>query len=239
MDSVFTKNEIEIFKAWLLKKKNREIADEMQTSEAYVSQTLKKIQEKINTLENSLNMLVQMGLTPPREELRLTKKGKESFEKEKEKFVEKSRGKSKGIDLDTTLSKLSKDFLSLRKVIDFGDYGKTLSEKRYIEVKNLPPRTSDYVLPYMIFDPNANWSTTFAGINRSKQVGKAPSELDYNSELLRVITERMLMSVSISKVTEDTSAIVNTLREVINNLQQLLEWLNPQGQLQQTRVRET
>src|SRR5437867_260879 len=147
MDSVFTKNEIEIFKAWLLKKKNREIADEMQTSEAYVSQTLKKIQEKINTLENSLNMLVQMGLTPPREELRLTKKGKESFEKEKEKFVEKSRGKSKGIDLDTTLSKLSKDFLSLRKVIDFGDYGKTLSEKRYIEVKNLPPRTSDYVLP--------------------------------------------------------------------------------------------
>lgn len=75
----FTQKEVEIFKAWLLNKKNNEIAAQLRVTDAYISQTIKKIKEKMHTLQNSINLLEEMGLIEPITPLKLTEEGKISL----------------------------------------------------------------------------------------------------------------------------------------------------------------
>jgi len=80
MSTVFTPKEIEIFKAWIQGKKNKEIADTLQVSEPYVSQTISKIQTKVSTLENSFELLKEIGIIEPIMSLKLTNEGRKSFQ---------------------------------------------------------------------------------------------------------------------------------------------------------------
>jgi len=81
MKSVFSNQEISIYKAWILGKKNKDIAEELKVSESYISQTLKGINEKINTLQNSIDILKGMGIIEA-PELKLNDKGRKSLRKD-------------------------------------------------------------------------------------------------------------------------------------------------------------
>jgi DNA-binding CsgD family transcriptional regulator len=76
---VLTAAELEICKSWLLNKKNKEIASNLGVSESYVSQTIKKVKEKMDTLKSSVKMFEQLGLIEPITPLRFTDEGKKNF----------------------------------------------------------------------------------------------------------------------------------------------------------------
>ena len=81
MTNVFSEKEIEILQLYLQKKKNKEIADELKVSEPYISQTLSKISLKLESLENSLELLENLGLVDKVSPIRLTETGRKSFKK--------------------------------------------------------------------------------------------------------------------------------------------------------------
>ncbi len=91
MNNMFSEKEIAVFKAWLSHKKNKEIADELGVSESYISQTLTKIKMKINTLENSFDLLQEMGVINSITPLKLTDKGRASLKERKSKLETKIR----------------------------------------------------------------------------------------------------------------------------------------------------
>lgn len=82
MNTVFTPKEIEIFKAWVQGRKNKEIAEDLGVSEPYVSQTVSKIQTKVTTLDNSFELLKDIGIIEPMKSLKLTDEGRKSFQRE-------------------------------------------------------------------------------------------------------------------------------------------------------------
>jgi len=80
MNNVFSEKEVEILKLHLQHKKNKEIAEKIEKSEAHVSQALSNIRSKLEKLENSLELLGNLGLvdTAP---IHLTETGRKSFKK--------------------------------------------------------------------------------------------------------------------------------------------------------------
>lgn len=78
---LFTNEQLEIYKRWLLNKKNKEVARELSVSEAYVSQTLKKINEKIRNLKDSLPLLEKIGVVDSITPLKLTEEGRSAVQK--------------------------------------------------------------------------------------------------------------------------------------------------------------
>jgi len=74
----FSDNELKIARAWLERKSNSEIAMELGKSESYVSQTLKRIKDKIYTLENSILLLEELQIIEPVSPIKLTE-GRKAF----------------------------------------------------------------------------------------------------------------------------------------------------------------
>lgn len=81
MTKVFSVKEIEILKLYLQKKKNKEIAKDLEVSEPYISQTLSKIRSKLKSLEDSLELLESLGMIDTTSSIRLTETGRKSFTK--------------------------------------------------------------------------------------------------------------------------------------------------------------
>lgn len=240
MDSVFTENELEIFRSWVLNKKNKEIAEEMKTSEAYVSQTIKKIQEKLNTLENSLNMLKQMTLMKPKEDFKLTQKGKEHAEKDKEKFREKSRNKLK--NNWETFGGLRTTRIFLDKSGDL-----TVPNPNYMWGTiggNPEKQTAESYLTRFYAAEIAEPATSIMDLTKAPSIKvtmtstKSNSELEFHIELLNLISKRMINSMLTSETTSlENSVMITKLKDITHNLYQIIEWLNSRGQLQQSRAR--
>lgn len=99
MKTVFTDKEISVYKSWLLGRKNKEIASEFNVSEPYVSQVIKKVNEKITTIENSIKTLQEMNIVEI-PQIQLSNEGRETFLKrhteqnEKKKLISKPLLKS-------------------------------------------------------------------------------------------------------------------------------------------------
>ena len=79
MANVFSKKEIEILELYLKNKKNKEIAEELDVSEPYISQTLSKIRIKLESIEDSLELLEGLGIVNAISPMRLTETGRKSF----------------------------------------------------------------------------------------------------------------------------------------------------------------
>ena len=62
MSNIFSNNEEEILKLKIKGKLNREIAEALNKSEAYISQTLKSASVKINELSGSIDLLNELGV---------------------------------------------------------------------------------------------------------------------------------------------------------------------------------
>jgi hypothetical protein len=73
--NLLSAREIRLYQAWLLNPKNIDIAREFGVTEAYVSKTLKKIREKINSLGTSISQLQAIGLIEPISPVSLSEEG--------------------------------------------------------------------------------------------------------------------------------------------------------------------
>lgn len=79
MTNVFSKKEIEILELYLKNKKNKEIAKDLDVSEPYISQTLSKIRIKLESIEDSLELLEGLGIVNTVSTIQLTETGRKSF----------------------------------------------------------------------------------------------------------------------------------------------------------------
>ncbi|MGI0046757.1 MAG: helix-turn-helix transcriptional regulator [Nitrosotalea sp.] len=156
MDTVFTERQIKILKSWLLNRKNKEIADELGTSESDVSQTIKDLKEKLNKLENSYGLLSEIGIIPKIGKLELTEKGREAFKTNQEKLEEKMKTESLN-ELDLSiLSQVQK--LTNPQQITIRGISDTYKKSDLIQQKCLPESRKLFtmVLSSVLNNPKTN-----------------------------------------------------------------------------------
>jgi len=143
---MFTKKELEAFRLKLRGLMNKEIAENLRVSESDISQTLSRLREKIKTVQDSITLLMEMGVIREGPKYVLTEKGRAMAEVATKKINLNWVTPPIGTHAYAWLLS-EKPFIKITKmdVVNFFIYGEESIE---YELVGLPEKTKTHFIPY-------------------------------------------------------------------------------------------